>query len=78
MNPTPAHILQTGLAFWNAKTRRSTVEMELFTELAKHPSDLVRSSKQRLGDQYTGPLTAQRLSTKPGPLARHRATCGVV
>ena len=39
-HPTPEKILQTGLAFWPAKTLLSAVEMELFTELAKHPGDL--------------------------------------
>ena len=36
----PDHILQVGLAFWASKTLLSAVEMELFTELAKHPEDL--------------------------------------
>jgi len=40
MNPTPDHILQTGMAFWASKTLLSAVEMEVFTELAKHPADL--------------------------------------
>ena len=34
------HIMQTGLAFWASKTLLSAVEMEVFTELAKHPEDL--------------------------------------
>ena len=38
--PNPDHILQTGLAFWASKTLLSAVEMEVFTELAKHPEDL--------------------------------------
>src|SRR5579863_7922711 len=38
--PSPDHILQTGLAFWASKTLLSAVEMEAFTELAKHPEDL--------------------------------------
>ncbi|MDE3198956.1 MAG: methyltransferase [Acidobacteriota bacterium] len=38
--PNPEHILQTGLAFWASKTLLSAVEMEVFTELAKHPEDL--------------------------------------
>lgn len=38
--PSPEHILQTGLAFWASKTLLSAVEMEVFTELAKHPEDL--------------------------------------
>jgi hypothetical protein len=38
--PNPEHILQTGMAFWASKTLLSAVEMELFTELAKHPEDL--------------------------------------
>lgn len=40
MSLKPDHILQTGLAFWGAKTLLSAVEMELFTDLAKHPGDL--------------------------------------
>jgi hypothetical protein len=34
------HIMQVGLGFWNSKTLLSAVEMELFTELAKHPETL--------------------------------------
>jgi len=37
--PSPDHILQTGLAFWASKTLLSAVEMEVFTELAKHPEE---------------------------------------
>lgn len=40
MNISPDRILQTGMAFWASKTLLSAVEMELFTELAKHPGDL--------------------------------------
>jgi len=40
MTLTPDHIMQTGMAFWASKTLLSAVEMELFTELAKHPADL--------------------------------------
>jgi hypothetical protein len=39
-NPTPEHILQTGLAFWPAKALLSAVEMELFTLVAQHPGTL--------------------------------------
>ena len=35
--PTPEHILQVGFGFWASRTLLSAVEMELFTELAKHP-----------------------------------------
>ncbi len=38
--PSPEHILQTGMGFWASKTLLSAVEMEAFTELAKHPKDL--------------------------------------
>ena len=48
MDITPERILQTGLAFWNSKTLLSAVEMELFTELAKHPADLA-TLQGRLG-----------------------------
>ena len=39
-HPTPDRIMQVGLGFWASKTLLSAVEMELFTELAKHPEDL--------------------------------------
>jgi hypothetical protein len=35
--PTPEKILQTGLAFWPAKTLLSAIELGLFTELARGP-----------------------------------------
>lgn len=38
--PAVDHIMQVGLGFWASKTLLSAVEMELFTELAKHPEDL--------------------------------------
>jgi len=46
--PPPDHILQTGLAFWASKTLLSAVEMEVFTELARHPEDL-ETLRGRLG-----------------------------
>lgn len=42
------HIMQVGLGFWASKTLLSAVEMELFTELAKHPEDL-GAVQSRLG-----------------------------
>ena len=44
----PDHILQVGLGFWASKTLLSAVEMEVFTELAKHPADL-ETLRGRLG-----------------------------
>jgi hypothetical protein len=38
--PSVDSIMQVGLGFWASKTLLSAVEMELFTELAKHPEDL--------------------------------------
>jgi len=35
--PTPEKVLQTGLAFWPAKTLLSAIEMGVFTELARGP-----------------------------------------
>jgi hypothetical protein len=35
--PSPARILETGLAFWASKTLLSAIEMGLFTELARGP-----------------------------------------
>ncbi len=48
MNPTPDRILQTGLAFWGSKALLTAVELELFTDLARHPGDLA-SVQGRLG-----------------------------
>src|SRR5688572_22475176 len=36
-NLTPEKILQTGLAFWPAKTLLSAIELGVFTELAQGP-----------------------------------------
>jgi hypothetical protein len=47
-NPTPEKIMQIGLGFWSSKALLSAVEMEVFTELAKHPEDL-KSLQGRLG-----------------------------
>ena len=38
--PRPDQILQVGLGFWASKVLLSAVELELFTELAKHPETL--------------------------------------
>src|SRR5271170_5046227 len=46
--PQPDQILQVGLGFWASKTLLSAVEMELFTELAKHPEGL-ETLQGRLG-----------------------------
>lgn len=40
----PDHIMQVGLGFWASKTLLSAVEMQLFTELAKHPESLAELS----------------------------------
>jgi hypothetical protein len=46
--PQPDHILQVGLGFWASKALLSAVEIEIFTELAKHPADL-ETLQGRLG-----------------------------
>ena len=35
--PSPEQILQVGFGFWSSKVLLSAIELELFTELAKHP-----------------------------------------
>jgi hypothetical protein len=40
--------MQVGLGFWASKTLLSAVEMELFTELARHPED-AEALRDRLG-----------------------------
>ena len=44
----PTTFLQEGRGFWASKTLLSAVEMEVFTELAKHPQDL-ETLRERLG-----------------------------
>jgi O-methyltransferase domain/Dimerisation domain len=46
--PRPDQILQVGTGFWASKILLSAVELELFTELAKHPETLSELSA-RLG-----------------------------
>src|SRR3954451_23377762 len=36
----PDHILQVGFGFWASKTLLSAIELEVFTELARHPLPL--------------------------------------
>lgn len=48
MDLSPDRILQTGMAFWASKTLLSAVEMEVFTDLARHPADLA-TLQGRLG-----------------------------
>jgi precorrin-6B methylase 2 len=47
-DPTPDQIMQVGLGFWASKTLLSAVEMELFTELARHPES-GEALRDRLG-----------------------------
>jgi len=47
-HPTPDAILQTGFAFWPAKTLLSAIELGLFTELASGP-DSCEGLRTRLG-----------------------------
>ena len=47
-DPAPDQIMQVGLGFWPSKTLLSAIEMELFTELARHPAD-GDSLRERLG-----------------------------
>src|SRR5918911_2893585 len=45
---SPEQIMQVGLGFWASKTLLSAVEMELFTELSRHPED-AETLRDRLG-----------------------------
>lgn len=47
-HPGPDGILQLGMGFWASKTLLSAIELELFTELAKHAEGL-DALKHRLG-----------------------------
>jgi len=70
-HPTPAKILETGLAFWASKTLLSAVEMELFTELAAGPKgfDALRGRMglhARAAHDFFDALTALGFLTKSG------------
>lgn len=45
---TPERIMETGMAFWGSKALLSAVELEVFTELARHPEGL-EALRDRLG-----------------------------
>jgi hypothetical protein len=47
-HPSPEGIMQLGMGFWASKTLLSAIELELFTELAKHPEEL-SAVQSRLG-----------------------------
>ena len=53
---TPDQIMQVGLGFWASKTLLSAIEMELFTELAKHPenAEQVRARDDHLSRRGRG------------------------
>jgi len=52
-HPSPESIMQLGMGFWASKTLLSAIELELFTELAKHPEDL-KALQARLGLHQRG------------------------
>jgi hypothetical protein len=45
---TPKRIMEVGMGFWGSKALLSAVEMEVFTELARHPEGL-EALRGRLG-----------------------------
>jgi len=71
--PTPDHIMQVGLGFWASKTLLSAVEMELFTELAKHPED-AETLRARLGLHQRSALDFLDALVALGFLERREAT----
>jgi len=68
---TPERILQTGLAFWPAKTLLSAIEMGVFTELARGPEQF-EALRGRLGlharsaRDFLDTLTALGFLTRTG------------
>ena len=53
--PTPERILQTGLAFWPAKTLLSAIELDVFGELARGPEsfDALRGRQDAASPRHT-------------------------
>jgi hypothetical protein len=70
-SPTPEKILQTGLAFWPAKTLLSAIEIGVFTELAQGPQpfDRLRARMglhQRSARDFLDTLVALGFLTRDG------------
>jgi hypothetical protein len=65
--------MQVGLGFWASKTLLSAVEMELFTELAKHPED-AETLRARLGLHQRSALDFLDALVALGFLERREAT----
>ena len=65
--------MQVGLGFWASKTLLSAVELELFTELAKHPED-AETLRGRLGLHRRSSLDFLDALVSLGFLERHGAT----
>jgi O-methyltransferase domain/Dimerisation domain len=80
--PNPGHILQTGLAFWAAKTLLSAVELELFTELAREPAS-INVLRERLGlhprsaRDFLDSLVALGFLTRSGDVYGNTAETGL-
>ena len=84
--PTPDAILQTGLAFWPAKTLLSAIELGVFTELASG-AETLEWLRTRLGlhprsaRDFFDTLVALGFLTRAGrPLREHRRrpTCSSI
>ena len=60
---TPERILQTGFAFWPAKTLLSAVELGVFTELA-HGPEAFEALRGRLGLHPRSARDLDRKSTR--------------
>jgi hypothetical protein len=70
-HPAPDHIMQVGLGFWASKALLSAVEIELFTELAKHPLELDAATGRlglhpRAARDFLDTLVALRLLDRVG------------
>jgi hypothetical protein len=76
--PTPDHILQVGFSFWACKVLLSAVELEIFTELAKHPLPLLELQGRlglhpRSGRDFLDALVATGFLEREGDVYRNTA-----
>lgn len=80
--PNPGRILQTGLAFWAAKTLLSAVELGLFTELARAPASLAALQERlqlhpRAARDFLDALVALGFLTRSGDVYANTAETGL-
>ncbi|HWG18847.1 MAG TPA: methyltransferase [Acidobacteriaceae bacterium] len=80
--PSPEHIMQVGLGFWASKTLLSAIELQLFTELARHPLTLADATARiglhpRASRDFLDTLVALGFLERSGDIYSNTADTGL-